>query len=74
MFKVNDKTPERRQWRRSGVFMVNFEFIVHLFLVFLLLTLNKEMLAGKVVMKCLLRMFFTPFYYDDIQLPFTCSK
>ena len=34
------KTPERRQWRRSGVFIVNFEQISHLVLVFLLLTLN----------------------------------
>ena len=32
MFKVN--------WRRSGVFRVNFEHISHLVLVFLLLTLN----------------------------------
>ena len=28
------------QWRRSGVFIVNFEHISHLVLVFLLLTLN----------------------------------
>ena len=40
------KTPERRHWRRSGVFIVNFEHISHLFLLFLLLTLNKSMLAG----------------------------
>ena len=33
--------------RRSGVFTVNFEHISHLFLRFLLLTLNKEMLAEK---------------------------
>ena len=52
MFKVNNrntrkrceicsnltiKTPERRQWRRSGVFIVCFEHISHLVLVFLLL-------------------------------------
>ena len=29
------------QWRRSRVFIVNFEHISHLFMVFLLLTLNK---------------------------------
>ena len=55
LFKVNDrntrgwceicskltiKAPERRQWRPSGVFIVNFEYISHLVLVFLLLTLN----------------------------------
>ena len=49
MFKVNNrfeicsklriKTPERRQWRRPGV--INCERISHLFLEFLLLTLNK---------------------------------
>ena len=33
-------------WRRSGVFIVNFEHVSHLFLVFLLLTFNKKMLAG----------------------------
>ena len=38
--KLTIKTPERRQWRRSGVFIVNFEYISHLALVFLLLTLN----------------------------------
>ena len=35
MFKVNNKR------RRSGVFIVDFEHISQLFLVFLLLTLNK---------------------------------
>ena len=34
------KTPERRQWRRSGVFIVNLEHISHLVLVFLLLIFN----------------------------------
>ena len=36
--KLTIKTPERR--RRSGVFIVNFEHISHLVLVFLFLTLN----------------------------------
>ena len=35
------KTPERRQRRRSGVFIVNFEQISHIVLVSLLLYLNK---------------------------------
>ena len=39
--KLTIKTPERRQRRRSGVFIVSFENISHLFLVFPLLTLNK---------------------------------
>ena len=29
--KLTIKTPERRQWRRSGVFIVNFEHISHFF-------------------------------------------
>ena len=36
MFKVNNKDT----WRRSGVFIVNFEHISHLALVFLLFTFN----------------------------------
>ena len=32
--KLIIKTPERRQWRHSGVFIVNFEHISHLVLVF----------------------------------------
>ena len=39
--KLTIKTPQRRQRRRSGVFIVNFENISHLFLVFPLLTLSK---------------------------------
>ena len=40
------KTPERRHWRRSDNFIVSLEHISHFFLVFLLLTLNKYVLAG----------------------------
>ena len=39
--KLAIKTPEKRQWRRSGVFIINFEHILHIFLVILLLTLEK---------------------------------
>ena len=39
--KLSIKTSERRHYRRSGVFIINFEHISYLFLVFLLLTLNK---------------------------------
>ena len=38
--KLTIKTPERRHLRRYGVFIVNFEHISHLILVFLLLILN----------------------------------
>ena len=41
MFKINNKDR-----RRSGVFIVNFEHISHLILVFLLLTLNMQLPAG----------------------------
>ena len=44
-WKLTIKTTERRQWRCSGVFIVNFKHILHLFVVFLLLTLNKQILA-----------------------------
>ena len=35
------KTPERSQWRRSGVFIVDFEQILHIVLVFPLLISSK---------------------------------
>ena len=38
--KLTIKTAERCHWRLSGVFIVNFEHILHLVLVFLLLPLN----------------------------------
>ena len=38
--KLTMKTPERCQWGRSAVFIVNFEYISHLVFLFLLLTLN----------------------------------
>ena len=37
--KLIIKTPERR--RRPSIFIVNFEHVLHLFLVFLLLALNE---------------------------------
>ena len=44
--KLIIKTLERRQLRRSGVLIVNFENIERLFLVFLLLTLNIKYSLG----------------------------
>ena len=38
--KLTLKIPEQCQWRRPGIFLVNFEHISHLALVFLLVTLN----------------------------------
>ena len=45
--KLTIKSPEQHYWRRSGAFFVNFKHIWHLFLVFLLLTLNMQLLAGR---------------------------
>ena len=39
--KLTLKTPDRRQWRRSDVSIVNFEHILQLILVFLLATLTR---------------------------------
>ena len=36
--KFTRETPERRQWRRSSVFIINFEHILYIFLAFVLLT------------------------------------
>ena len=47
--KLTIKTPERRQWCRFGVFIINFEHISHRVLVFLLLTLNMQLLDGVVL-------------------------
>ena len=46
---VTIKTSELHHWRRSGLFIGNFEHISYFFLVFLLLTLNKQMLGESVV-------------------------
>ena len=39
--KLTMKTPEQRQWCRSGISIVNLECISHFFIVFLLLNLSK---------------------------------
>ena len=46
MLKVNDKGTRTTPWRRSGVFIVNFEHFSHLVLVFPLLTLNMKLPDG----------------------------
>ena len=37
----NKDTTARRQWRRSGIFIINFEQVSHILHLFILLTLNK---------------------------------
>ena len=44
--KLTIKNPEQHHWRRSGVFILNFEYISHLVLVFLLITLNMYLPVG----------------------------
>ena len=44
--KLTIKTPEQRQWRRCCVFSVNFEYILHLVLVILMLTFSRYMQPG----------------------------
>ena len=46
--KLTVKTPERRHWHRSGVF-VNFKHISHLVLVFLLLTCSRLIPNGRLI-------------------------
>ena len=43
--KLTIKIPERLQWHRSGIVIVNFQRILLLVLVFLLLTLNMQLPA-----------------------------
>ena len=45
--KLTIKAPERRQWRLSGVFIINFVQILLTVLVFPLLTLTNEIPAGE---------------------------
>ena len=44
--KLAIKIPERHHWRRSGIYIMNFEHISHLVRVFTLLTLSRLMPAG----------------------------
>ena len=47
------KTPERLQWCPFGDFTINFEHISHLFLMFLLLTLDKwTLVESRVIFSC----------------------
>ena len=46
MFKVNNKEPKQHHCSRSGVLIVNFEQISHLFLLFILITLGMYFFGG----------------------------
>ena len=46
-----DQVKLGKAWCRSGVFIVNFEHISHLVLVFLMLTLSRQMPVGLINIK-----------------------
>ena len=46
LFKVSNKETKLRQWRCSGVFIINFEHVSHIILLFSLLSLNKFITGG----------------------------
>ena len=54
--KLTIKISEWRHWRRSGIFIANFENISHLVLVFPLLSLGKQVPAGNFIVFCNLKM------------------
>ena len=71
--KLTIKSPERRHWCRSGVFIVNFEHILHPVLVLLLLTLSRQMPTGctrrmiastRLILNCTI-VRLTSFKYND---------
>ena len=72
MFKVNNRNTttrcERRHWRRSGIFIVNFQHISHLVLVFPLLTLSRSMPAGLLLFKSKRDVLFFIHYNSQKQL------
>ena len=51
LFKVINKDTRMTSWRRSDVFIVNFEQISHIVMVFPLLILNTQMRAEKILYK-----------------------
>ena len=46
LFKVSNKETKLRQWRCSGVFIINFEHVSHIILLFSLLSSNKFITEG----------------------------
>ena len=46
MFKVNNKDARKTSLMLFSVFMVNFKYILYLFIVFILLTLNRCVFVG----------------------------
>ena len=79
MFKLTIKTLDRRHWRCSAVFIVNFEHFSYLFLVFLLLTLDTYMLTGKEILiwritSSEFQFFCNKLWKKELLDPNTCSK
>ena len=82
------KTPEWRHWRRSGVFIVNFEYISYFVLVFLLNMENADWVHSftlfSAMITCLnlsshfriigIDLFLTLWWYHNIRFYFSSSK
>ena len=56
--KLTIKTPERRHWRRTGIFIVDLKNNLHLVLLFLLLTLNMQLPAGQQIARSLCKICY----------------
>ena len=65
IFTCSKSTVETLEKDRSSVFIVNIEHISHFFLLFLLLTLNKKILAGQ---RHLFQLNY--FFQSTLELPF----
>ena len=61
MFEANNKDTRMTPWHRSGVFIVNFEHISYLVLVFLLSTLSGNCQLGNITNPFL---YNVPFLYS----------
>ena len=72
--KLTIKTPEWLQWRHSGDFIVKFEHISHLFVVFPLLTLGMYFLLCYVLFTTKLYLTKSKFYYFKFVLKSALSS
>ena len=62
---LTKKTPERHYWRRSGVFIAKFEYILQFVQVFLLSTLNMWLPARPVIITNLIFIQFARLCFDS---------
>ena len=81
--KLTIKTPERRHWRSSCVYIVNFEHISHLYLVFLLLLWTSKCklgnnykwhFTGAAVRRCSTKLLMFSNVFWKISLENSCAR